>query len=155
MKKTIRVVKTFKIVKRSCSLIRDHPFKTSAIFHWFLTPTPYRRQFFSTIRRQIWQIFDPSPPKACRRLKWMVPNKIIPGLYYVIIIASLFYWCFIMTLRIPPRPLWIWLLTISHRLAGARTSNDQHLHHTQEPSCSLYSRSFDCRCFVQIDKAFY
>ena len=26
-------------------------------------------------RRQIWQIFDPSPPKACRRLKWMVPYQ--------------------------------------------------------------------------------
>ena len=22
---------------------------------------PYRRQFFTTLRRQIWQIFDPSP----------------------------------------------------------------------------------------------
>ena len=31
---------------------------------------PYRRQFFSTIH---WQIFDPSLPKTCRRLKWMVP----------------------------------------------------------------------------------
>ena len=49
---------------------RDHPFKTSANFSWFLTPTPYRRQFFTTIRQQIWQIFDPSPPKKCRRLKW-------------------------------------------------------------------------------------
>ena len=28
-------------------------------------------EFFSTIRRQIWQIFDPSPPRACRRLKWI------------------------------------------------------------------------------------
>ena len=37
---------------------------------------PYSRQFFTTIRRQIWPIFDPSPPKACRRLKWMVPNGI-------------------------------------------------------------------------------
>ena len=36
---------------------------------------PYRRQFFSTIRWQIWQIFDPSPPKTCRRLKWMVPES--------------------------------------------------------------------------------
>ena len=33
----------------------------------------YRRQLYSTIRRQIWQIFDPSPPKTCRRFKWMVP----------------------------------------------------------------------------------
>ena len=32
-----------------------------------------RRQFFTTIRQQIWQIFDPSPPKHYRRLKWMVP----------------------------------------------------------------------------------
>ena len=44
----------------------------SAKFSRFLTPTPYRRQFFSTICRQIWQIFDPSPPRACRRLK--LPN---------------------------------------------------------------------------------
>ena len=38
--------------------IRDHPFKTSANFHKFLTPTPYCRQFFSTIHRQIWKNFD-------------------------------------------------------------------------------------------------
>ena len=43
------------------------------IFTIFLPLPLYRRQFFTTIRRQIWQIFDPSPPKACRRLKWMVP----------------------------------------------------------------------------------
>ena len=42
-------------------------------FHDFWPLPPYRRQFFTTIRRQIWQIFDPSPPKKCRRLKWMVP----------------------------------------------------------------------------------
>ena len=29
--------------------------------------------FFATICQQIWQIFDSSPPKECRRLKWMVP----------------------------------------------------------------------------------
>ena len=60
--------------------IRDHPFKTSANFSRFLTPTPYRRQFFTTIRWQIWQIFDPShpptPTKKWRRLKWMVPYTI-------------------------------------------------------------------------------
>ena len=41
---------------------RDHPFKASPRF---LTPTPPPscRQFVITIRRQIWQIFDPSPPK--------------------------------------------------------------------------------------------
>ena len=27
-----------------------------------MTPTPLRRQFFTIIRRQIWQILDPSPP---------------------------------------------------------------------------------------------
>ena len=43
-------------------------------FTLFWPLPPYCRQFFSTIRRQIWQIFDPSPPSACRRLKWMVPN---------------------------------------------------------------------------------
>ena len=47
--------------------LRDHPFKTLANFHQFLTPSPYRRQFFSAIRRQIWQ------NRACRRFKWMVP----------------------------------------------------------------------------------
>ena len=31
-------------------------------FSRFLTPTPSRRQFFTTIRRQIWPIFDPSLP---------------------------------------------------------------------------------------------
>ena len=36
---------------------------------------PYRRQFFSAIRRQIWKIFDLSPPKTCRRRKWMVPKR--------------------------------------------------------------------------------
>ena len=30
-------------------------------FSWSLTPTPFRRQFFTTICRQIWPIFDPSP----------------------------------------------------------------------------------------------
>ena len=45
------------------------------IFHDFGPLPPYRRQFFTTIRRQIWQIFDPSPPNKCRRLKWMVPMK--------------------------------------------------------------------------------
>ena len=34
----------------------------------------YWGQFFTTIRWQIWHIFDPSPPKKCRRLKSMVPN---------------------------------------------------------------------------------
>ena len=30
----------------------------------FFTPTPLRRQFyFTTIRQQIWPIFDPFPPK--------------------------------------------------------------------------------------------
>ena len=44
------------------------------IFYDFWPLPPFRRQFFITIRRQIWWIFDPSPPKTCRRLKWMVPN---------------------------------------------------------------------------------
>ena len=37
---------------------RDHPFKTSAIFHKLLTPTPLPSEVFSAIRRQIWQIFN-------------------------------------------------------------------------------------------------
>ena len=36
-------------------------------------PYPLRRQIFTTICRQFWPIFDPSPQKNCRRLKWMVP----------------------------------------------------------------------------------
>ena len=43
-------------------------------FHDFWPLPLYCRQFFSTIHRQIWKIFDPSPPKTCRRPKWMVPN---------------------------------------------------------------------------------
>ena len=43
------------------------------IFHDFWPLPHYRRQFFTTIHRQIWQSFDPSPPEKCRRLKWMVP----------------------------------------------------------------------------------
>ena len=58
------------------SLLRDHPFKTSANFHKFLTPLPLTSAVFSTMGRQILQIFGPSPTlKTCRRLKWMVPNK--------------------------------------------------------------------------------
>ena len=32
-------------------------------FRDFQPLPPYRRQFFTTIHRQIWQIFDPSPLK--------------------------------------------------------------------------------------------
>ena len=32
-----------------------------------------------TIHWQIWQIFDPYPPKTCRRLKWMV--SYFPAIY--------------------------------------------------------------------------
>ena len=42
-------------------------------FSWFLTLTPLRQQFFTTIHRQIWPNSDPYPPKICPRLKWMVP----------------------------------------------------------------------------------
>ena len=58
------------------SHVRDHPLKTSANFHDFWPLPPYRRQFFTTIRRQIREIFNPSPPKRCRRLKWMVPYRL-------------------------------------------------------------------------------
>ena len=37
---------------------------------------PTLGSFFTTIHRQIWTIFDPSLPKKCRRLKWMVPKVI-------------------------------------------------------------------------------
>ena len=59
-----------KFQRNSCS---DHPFKTLANFHTFWPLSPYCWHFFSIVCRQIWQIFDPSPPKVCRRLKWMVP----------------------------------------------------------------------------------
>ena len=42
---------------------RDHTFKTSANFHDFWHLSPYSRQVFTTIRRQIWPIFDPFPLK--------------------------------------------------------------------------------------------
>ena len=47
--------------------VGDHPFQTSANFHdfWHLLPSV---GIFTAIRRQIWQIFDPSPPKKHRRL---------------------------------------------------------------------------------------
>ena len=53
--------------------VRDRPLKASADFPKFWPLPPSRRQFFTTIRRQIWQTFDPSRPKKCWRLKWMVP----------------------------------------------------------------------------------
>ena len=31
------------------------------MFHDFLAQPPYRRQFFTTIHQQIWQIFAPPP----------------------------------------------------------------------------------------------
>ena len=63
--------------KKNAKLTNDK--RRWQIFHDFRPLSPYRRQFFSTIHRQIWQIFDPSPPKTCRRLKWMVPNIGIIG----------------------------------------------------------------------------
>ena len=60
--------------------MRDHPFKMLANFHDFWPLPPYHRQFFTTIRRQIWQIFDTSPPKQCRRLKWMVPKMMMQNI---------------------------------------------------------------------------
>ena len=48
----------------SCRIsARDHPFKTPANFHDFLPLPPPIGSFYATIRRQIWQIFDPSPLK--------------------------------------------------------------------------------------------
>ena len=81
------------------------------IFTNFWPLPPYRRQFFSTIRRQIWQIFDPSPPKACRRLKWMVPNIVCKKWKVVNVeIKKTSYWkCWIrqcnrLNQRIKPHP---------------------------------------------------
>ena len=42
-------------------LLRDHPLKAVGKFSRFLTLTPLRRQFFTTIRRQIWSILTPPP----------------------------------------------------------------------------------------------
>ena len=42
-------------------------------FHDFLPLPLCHRNFFTTIRLQIWPIFDPSPPKKCQCLKWMFP----------------------------------------------------------------------------------
>ena len=53
-------------------------------FSEFLTPpSPPYRQFFSTIRRQFWQIFDPFPPPNCWRRLWTDPKW--PGLKGIII----------------------------------------------------------------------
>ena len=81
------------------NLQRDHPFKTSAIFHQFLTSTPLPSADFSTIRRQIWQIFDPSRLKTCQRLKWMVPLKVknqiwdIPQYYQLVQHKNVYHIC--------------------------------------------------------------
>ena len=56
--------------------LKDHPFLTLAFFFKFLTSSPSLQHFFTTIRRQIRQTSDPSPPKNCQRLKWMVPKVI-------------------------------------------------------------------------------
>ena len=58
-------------------VLRDHPFKTSPNFHKFGPLPPYRWQFFSTICRQICQIFDPSPLRHADVLnRWsLTPNR--------------------------------------------------------------------------------
>ena len=66
----------------------DHPFKTSANFLDFWPLPPFRRQFFTTIRWQIWPMFDPSPKKCLLNgwSLWVVPElsqgcpMAIPGL---------------------------------------------------------------------------
>ena len=42
-------------------------------FSGFLTPSSQYRQFFNTICRQFWPIFDTSPPTNGRRRLWMAP----------------------------------------------------------------------------------
>ena len=54
--------------------LRDHPFKMSANYSWFLTPTPLLSAVFYYYPSANLAIFWPLPPKKCRRLKWMVPN---------------------------------------------------------------------------------
>ena len=56
------------------------------IFHNFWPLPHYRRQFFSTIHRQIWQIFDPSPLKNADVLNGWSPTKFV--LYNLLIWAS-------------------------------------------------------------------
>ena len=65
--------------------LRDHSFKTSANFHYFLPLPPtigipekcLWRGFLTLMCSELLTIGTwghPSPPKACWRLKWMVPN---------------------------------------------------------------------------------
>jgi hypothetical protein len=59
----------------------DHPFKKSANFHDSLPLPPSRRQFFTSIRRQIWPIFDPSPLKNADVLnRWSHSTVVKPRL---------------------------------------------------------------------------
>ena len=55
-----------------CSWLEACKGPTIYLFSWFFTPTPIRRQSLTTIRRQIWPIFDPFSPKKCWR---MVSNR--------------------------------------------------------------------------------
>ena len=56
------------------------------IFHNFWPLPHYRRQFFSTIHREIWQILDPSPLKNADVLNGWSPTKFV--LYNLLIWAS-------------------------------------------------------------------
>ena len=58
------------MMSKMIKLIKGPSIKDVGTFSGFLTstPLPLHWQFFTTIRRQIWPIFDPSPPKKCRRL---------------------------------------------------------------------------------------
>ena len=48
----------------------DHPFKTLANFSRFLTPTPYRRQFFLLSIRKFGKFLTPPPPLKHADNRW-------------------------------------------------------------------------------------
>ena len=64
--------------------IRDHPFKTSANFSRFLTPTPLPSAVLYYYLSANLVNFWPLPPKTCRRLKWMVPYLISKRYAYLV-----------------------------------------------------------------------
>ena len=58
---------------RYLDVVWDHQFKRSANYYFFDPYPPTVGSFLVLSVGKIWQIFYPSPPRAYRRLKWMVP----------------------------------------------------------------------------------
>ena len=70
-------------IKSVVKCVGDHPKTTSAFFLDFWYTPPLCRQFLSTIRRQFWPSFYPSPPPPnCRRRLWTAPYA-----YFVICVV--------------------------------------------------------------------